>query len=122
NYYEAIKWASSQGIISGQTDKEGNPVFKPTNPITRQQMAILLMKFAEKMGMDTSARDSKVATAKDFDKIGKGAFVDAVSWASATGILAGMQKKDGYYVKPADGATRAQTAMFISRFVKLKKK
>ncbi|MCR5292544.1 MAG: S-layer homology domain-containing protein, partial [Eubacterium sp.] len=46
NYYEAIKWASSQGIISGQTDKEGNPVFKPTNPITRQQMAILLMKFA----------------------------------------------------------------------------
>ncbi|MBR1507059.1 MAG: S-layer homology domain-containing protein [Eubacterium sp.] len=121
NYYEAVRWASSQNIITGYKDKQGNNDFKPLNPITRQQMALLFKRFADKMGMDTSARDTKVSSAKDYKDFGNEAFVDAASWASAAGVLSGFNKKDGYYVKPADGATRAQTAMFISRFMKLTK-
>ncbi|MBR1508080.1 MAG: S-layer homology domain-containing protein [Eubacterium sp.] len=112
--YEAISWASANGIINGYT-KDGQTIFKPNNNIVRQQMALMLMNFAKKYGGDVSGRDAAVANAADYGKVGNG-FGDAMSWAFANGILSGVTKKDGLYIRPDSYALRDQCAMFVMRF------
>ena len=112
--YEAISWASANGIINGYT-KDGQTIFKPNNNIVRQQMALMLMNFAKKYGGDVSGRDAAVANAADYGKVGNG-FGDAMSWAFANGILSGVTKKDGLYIRPDSNALRDQCAMFVMRF------
>ena len=45
-HYDAIIWASQQGITTGWLQKDGTRVFKPTAPITRDAMAVFLYRCA----------------------------------------------------------------------------
>ena len=46
---EAVRWAASLGIVTGYSDG----CFGPGDPITRQQMAVMLYRFARALGMET---------------------------------------------------------------------
>ena len=45
-YSEAIRWAASEGIVGGY----GNGLFGTNDPITREQFAVMLYRFAQEQG------------------------------------------------------------------------
>ena len=53
-YYDAVGWASSNGIVGGYGDGK----FGPNDTITREQMALILFRYADSQGYDVSARAS----------------------------------------------------------------
>ena len=106
-YSSAVDWAAANGIVKGYSDK----VFAPNDTITREQMAAVLYRYASFKGVDVSA-------AKDLggfaDSAGVSAYAkDAMSWAVAEGIINGSDGK----LLPAGGATRAQVAAILHRYI-----
>jgi len=47
-YADAISWAGGEGIVSGYGD-----TFGPNDPITREQLAAILYRYAQKEGYKT---------------------------------------------------------------------
>lgn len=110
-YYEkAVAWAVSSGIVEGY----GDGIFGSNDPITREQMAVMLYRFAQYKGADISGAGE---TFGDADSIAEWAKT-AVDWATGAGILNGMG--DGTYA-PKSTATRAQGAAVFVRIEELVK-
>ena len=104
-YTDAVAWASANNIVTG----DGNG-FKPDDPITREQMAAILYRYAGYKGFDTEILGD-AAGFSDGNKVSPYA-VDAVNWAVGTGLLQGSN----HMLSPAGGATRAQAAAILMRF------
>lgn len=104
---EAVKWASENNIVSGY----GNNTFGPNDPITREQMAAIFMRYSQFKGDDISKRVD-ISAYKDVSKISPWA-KDAVSWANAVGLIAG----DGTNLNPSSKATRAEIAAFFMKYL-----
>lgn len=108
-YAEAAAWGQASGVVEGYGDGD---VFGGGDAVTREQLAMFLMRYASKLGLDTSAR-------ADIDFPDAGEVADwsrnAVSWAVAEGILRGTG--DTGELNPGDGATRAEVAATIMRFM-----
>lgn len=108
-YAQAVRWASGQGIVKGYSDG----TFGVRDSVTRQELSLLLYRYAEYRGMNVSA--SK----------GLGGYADASSvaswartsmaWAAAEGLITGSS---GGKLLPGENATRAQVAAILTRFVK----
>ena len=110
-YYEdAVAWAVSSGIVEGY----GDGVFGSSDPITREQMAVMLYRFAQYKGVKVSGAGE---TFSDADNIAEWA-KEAVDWATGVGVLNGMG--DGTYA-PKSTATRAQGAAVFVRIEELVK-
>ncbi|MBR1507652.1 MAG: S-layer homology domain-containing protein [Eubacterium sp.] len=109
--YEAIVWADENGIVTGFAN--GN--FKPGNNISRAQITLMLMRYAQKYGFDTSARDESILTYADADNIQE-AFVSSIEWASAEGIMSGITKNGQKMVNPNGNAVRTQCAIFMIKY------
>ncbi len=110
-YCAPIEWAHSKGIVAGYGDD-----FRPNNPITREQLAVMLYAFAGYAGLDTSARADDLETRfNDASKISSWS-TEAVSWAIASEIISGTNNGA---VNPKGTATRAEAAMMIYKFCKL---
>jgi len=93
-----IATAEAAGIVSGY----GNNKFGPDDLITREQMAVMIVKAANLTGGNGK-------TFTDSAKISSWA-KSAVSTANATGVISGFP--DGSF-KPQDKATRAQAVTVI---------
>ena len=89
----------------------GDGKFEPEGKITREQMATILFRYAEKKGIDTSKRGDLTAF-PDAEQI-SGYAKDAVQWAVGEGIINGSDGK----LLPQDNATRAQVAAILMRFI-----
>lgn len=109
-YHDAVAWASFNGITVGY----GNGKFGPNDPITREQMATMLHRYASYKGLDISAR-GKLTDFKDFTKISVWATA-ATSWAYSEGLLSGYPSGDDMVIAPKDDAERSQIAAMIHRF------
>ena len=107
-YTEAIRWAASQGIVSGYGD-----TFGTDDPITREQLALMLWQFAKDQGWDTTQGGMSVREFGDFEKISDYA-LEAMTWAVNAGIVTG----DGASLNPQGRATRAQAAVMLTQFAK----
>ena len=53
-YAEAVRWAASEGIVTGVSESE----FAPNANITREQMAAILYRYAGYKDYDTGASGS----------------------------------------------------------------
>ena len=106
-YAEAIRWASSTGIVGGYDN--GN--FGPEDAITREQMAAMLYRYAEYK--DYSVSDT--ASLNQFpDGDDTSAWAESsMSWAVAEGLISGG---DGNVLQPQSSAIRAQAATILMRF------
>ena len=105
-YAKAVAWAAENGITAGFEDG----TFRPTTGLSREQMAALFMKYAQAMGLDTSAR----ADISGFTDINSDSWsYDALSWAKAVGLLNGVGDAT---MAPQDTATRAQIAAVLQRY------
>lgn len=103
-YAKGQQWAVDNGVSNGLWGEDS---------ITREQLVTMLFNYANKSGMDTSAR-ADLSGMKNADAVSDWA-LEAVQWAVAEGILKGVDNTD---LAPQGFATRAQAAAFMQRYVK----
>lgn len=114
-YTDAITWAYKNGITGGYSDT----LFGTNDPVTREQLAAFLYRYAEYKGYDgaITGRLDRFADKDDVSDWAK----DAVAWAIGYGLIEG---KDNNTLDPQGKATRAEFAAMLHRFCernKLKK-
>lgn len=105
-YTAGTIWAGSMGVVSGVADSQ----FDPFSNVTRQEIAVILYRYAQKMGYDVSASAS-LAGFRDAGAVASWGQT-AVSWAVGAGILNGS----GGSLMPNGDATRAEVAAMLHRF------
>ncbi len=103
-YAKGVIWAASNGIVSGY----GNGQFGPNNSIIREQLAVMLWRYA-----GSPAAISKELNFNDADKA-SGYALDALCWAVENGIING---KGGGILDPKGFATRAQVAQMLKNYL-----
>lgn len=108
-YAGTAAWAAEAGLVKGYDDGS----FGGDDNVTREQMAVIMMRYANMLGLDTSAR-AGVSSFADAGEI-SGYAREAVSWAVAEGLLQGYG--DGSVLGAQNGATRAEASAIIMRFV-----
>ena len=108
-YADAINWGVENGIITGY-DTTG--LFMPARSIQRQELAVMMYRYASAAGYDTSAR-ADFSHYKDADSVDQFA-EEAMSWAVASGLISG--KYDQTELDPRGFVTRAECAAVLSRF------
>lgn len=107
---EAIRWAASEGIVGGY----GNGLFGTNDPITREQFAAMLYRFAQEQGYDVSiGENTNILSYTDVADLSEYA-IPATQWAVGAGIINGTG--DGSTLTPQGQATRAQAAVMLMRF------
>lgn len=89
---QAVRWAAQSGLIVGY----GDGTFRPDEPVTREQTAVILSRYAALRGADTSAAGD-LAAWSDGSAVSPWA-QQAVLWAMQSGMLAA----------DASGSIRAQ--------------
>ena len=108
SYYEkAVAWANENGIVSGISEE----CFAPNEPITREQMAAIIYRYAAFEGYDITTSGSTSYT--DNDNISDYA-KDAVIWAAEKSVMTG--NTDGSFA-PKANTTRAQVASVFMRMI-----
>ena len=110
-YYVAIKWAAKNNIVSGYSN--GN--FGPNDPITREQLAVILNQYCKYKGKYKAAKAdySKFSDSNEISDFAKW----GMNWAVGTGVINGANGK----LNPKGTATRAETASMIYKYcIKIK--
>lgn len=109
-YSEAVRWATSEGIVGGY----GNGLFGTNDPITREQFAAMLYRFAQEQGYEVSiGENTNILSYTDVADLSEYA-ISAMQWAVGAGIINGTG--DGSTLSPQGQATRAQAAVMLMRF------
>ena len=101
-YEKGADWAKSNGVSNG-SDLDA--------PVTREQLATMLYRYAASAGLNTAASGSLDGFA-DVSNV-SGYASEAMRWAVGTGLISG---RDGSVLAPQDTATRAEVATILMRF------
>ena len=107
-YGTAVYWARLNGIAGGYDDA----TFGPNAPINREQMAVMMYRYAQYMGYDTTQGGMAIREYADYGQVSSYA-LEAMDWANATGIVTGTSEST---LSPQGQATRAQAAAMFTRF------
>ncbi len=110
-YTEAVRWAAGEGIVNGLDETR----FGPDEPVTREQLAAILYRYARYKGCDVSASGdlSRFADGGDSSEWAR----QALAWAVGAGIVSGTTDARGSVIlAPRGSATRAQVAAMLLRF------
>lgn len=105
-----IEWAVKNKVVSGY----GNGKFGPEDPITREQMAMMLANYAKALGYQLPLAEEASPFADDI-KISPYAR-EAVNDIHKSGIIRG---KANNCFDPQSTATRAEAAVILHRFVEI---
>ena len=106
-FYAQVKWASDNDIVNGVSDT----TFSPNSPVTREQLAAMLHRYAAYRNYNLSGGAGLTGYADD-DSVSSYA-VEAMEWANGRGIITGT---DGNRLDPKGNANRAQLATILQRF------
>lgn len=109
-YSSYVSWGAQKGITAGT----GSGTFSPTQPVTRQQVAVLLYNFAGTyLKMDVSQRaDLKGYT--DLDQADDWG-LEALSWAVSQGIMSSTSSQY-LALNPQGQAKRCEVASMLMNF------
>lgn len=111
-YTDAIMWASENGIVNGYTD---TGLFGPSDKINREQMAVMMYRYAKYCGYNVESEDFSGILDKFIDGNNVNAFArEAIEWAVGKGIISG--KNNGTQLDPQGSAIRAECAAIIARY------
>ena len=110
SWYEgAVNWAADKKIVTGYSGE----AFGPNDNVTREQLVVILYRYAQFKGLDVSAgQDTNLLSYGDVESISAWA-TEAMTWACGTGVLTG--NPDGT-LAPKANATRAEVATMLLRF------
>ena len=105
-YADALRWGVANGVVAGSRGH-----FYPNEPVTREQLAVMLYNYAKFQGADVSAR----ADLSAYDDMGDGGkwALDATQWAVGFGLLNGRSHTA---FAPKGTAVRAELAVLIARY------
>ena len=104
-YSTAVAWAAKNGIVDGYS----STVFGVNDPVTREQFATILYRYAKYMGYSTVG--SSLTGYYDANSVSSWAR-DAMGWAVKNGIITGSGNSR---LNPTGTASRAEVAqMFMS--------
>ncbi len=112
-YTEGVAWAAKVKVVTGYTED----IFAPEDTITREQLAVMLARYAKLIGLDTRADAKALEQFADGENTGSWA-VDGVAWCVQNGILKG---KGNDTLDPTAEVTRAEVAVMLDRFIALLK-
>ena len=113
-FSHAVSWASASGIVKGVS----NTRFAPNANVTRQDMLVMLYRYAQLRGVQTDAPGGALDAFPDASKVA-GYAEKAVAWAVESNLVNGIgQPGDIPILAPRDASSRAQVATVIMRFVK----
>ena len=105
HYSTAVAWAAKNGIVDGYS----STVFGVNDPVTREQFATILYRYAKYMGYSTTG--SSLTGYYDANSVSSWAR-DAMGWAVKNGIITGSGNSR---LNPTGTASRAEVAqMFMS--------
>ena len=112
-YRDAVAWAYKTGVVDGMSPT----TFAPNNTVTREQAAVLLMRYAARLpgfaGSDAPADLSAFADGGSVSGWARAGMADAV----ALGLFGGTQDTGGrVWLRPGESATRAEIAAVLARF------
>lgn len=97
-YEVGTDWAKKNGISDGTN---------PTAPVTREQLATLLYRYAGSPSVSGTLHAADAASVSDYAK-------DALLWANQNGIVNGVGSNT---IAPKDNAQRAQVAAMLARYL-----
>lgn len=106
-YTKPIAWAKSIGIIEGYEDG----YFRPNMAMPREQIALIMYRYADYLNLDLSVAGANVGEFPDFYDTPLGCQI-AMKWSIKKGMFIG---RDGY-LYPNVAATRAELATCLHRF------
>ena len=106
-YYNAVAWASANGIVTGYS----NGTFGPSGVVTREQMATFMHRYAAFKNRDMSSNENALGSFPDGTAISTYA-VDAIRWAVSKGVINGSNGR----LLPQGSATRAQVAQIFLNY------
>lgn len=101
-FIDSVIWCAENGIVTG-TDPYH---FSPHNPVTREQVALMLWRLAGWPDCDTAAIFTDGERINLWSRAG-------VNWAVSAGIITG---KPGGYFDPQGWATRAEVAQMLMKY------
>ncbi|MBQ3225398.1 MAG: S-layer homology domain-containing protein [Oscillospiraceae bacterium] len=104
-YAKAVSWAYTNGIVNGLTEK----TFAPDANVTRQDMAVMIMRYADKVAKETLVESNAPAEFADDAEIAAYA-KEAVYKMQRAGIIGG---KPGNLFDAKAYATRAEASKMI---------
>ena len=107
-YAEAIRWATSVGILSGYS----KTAFGPNDHISREQLAVMLYRCEQSQGSTFESNWTFLLDYPDWGSVNQDAY-EAMCWCTMNGIIVGMT--DGS-LQPQSPSTRAQVASMLMRF------
>lgn len=113
SYYSGyVAWATQNGIVQGVSDN----FFSPNTPVTHEQIAVFLYRYAKHIGMDVSiGQTASPHLFGDEDNIVSPWAMTAMVWANNRGIMKGI----GNSIEPKAEATRAEVAQMLYNFSQL---
>ena len=107
-YTDAVLWAAENGITDGTSET----TFSPNNPLTREQMATFLYRFADFETEEPIEITGDLSGYTDADLVADYA-VDAMTWAVGEGVISGIGNNT---LAPDNTASRAQMATVLTRY------
>lgn len=112
-YAPAARWALAENVMSGYTAI----TFAPDDPVTREQIAVLLWRFAKYLNGDVpKVTDASYESYGDRHEVSAYA-AEAMEWACAMGIITGYRDKRGQmWLMPWGNSSRAVVATMLMRF------
>ena len=102
-YAEAVSWAADRGIATGYD----NGSFGAADPITREQLAVMLWRYAGSPAADSELNFTDAGNTSSWA-------LEAMSWAVENGIINGFGNG---ILSPGGQATRAQAAQMMKNFM-----
>ncbi|MCI8387260.1 MAG: DUF4430 domain-containing protein [Clostridiales bacterium] len=108
-YNDAIAWAYANDITKGTSDTS----FSPDKAVTREEIAVFIMRFAEYKGMTVAVSDTSLASYEDTDNISSWA-TDAMAFAVEYELIRGRTETT---LVPEGQATRAEAAVIMLRMI-----
>ena len=113
-YKDAVLWAYQTGVVSGTSAT----TFAPDLPVTREQIAVILMGYAEKvLGVTRTWTPADLSVYPDAGSVSDWA-KDALADAVTLGLISGASNGGQPLLNPQGSATREQVATILMAFCK----
>ena len=117
-YKDAVLWSYQTGVVVGTSAT----TFEPDQPVTREQIAVILMEYVTKvLKLERTWTPADLSAFQDAGSVSDWA-KDALADAVALGLISGASNGGQTYLNPQGSATREQVATILMEFCKNVKK
>ena len=110
-YTDAVNWAAANDVVKGLTDT----TFGPSVNITREQLAVMLYRYATLLKLDTTVSADALDAFNDGGNTSSWA-ADGMAWCVENGIIKGQGNS---ILAPRLNTTRAEVTVMLQRFMDL---